>query len=213
MIPLPKDIVAKDVTQWLGEGWFYAELTPNVFSVARLLVANGEENKAYLTLLYNDPDKDVEITCGFNQLYAFWPECGSLNIVPNKEQKIDGKYAVHLARLQKKQWKRTYNAYCLKLRVISHKTDDFSVSPDYSQVVAAAFNPEYFTYTEALDKFESGWRSVAINPSLLVSNSPRDEQIVYIDGELIGIIKEKKLTCFNPGLKRRLLHHFDDLVE
>src|SRR5689334_4748081 len=106
MIQLPKDIIAKDVTQWLGDGWFYAEMKPNVFVVARLINANAEENKAYIDGLFGELAKDTEVSCGFNQLYAFWPECGALNIQPNKKHEVTGKFAVHLARLQKKQWKR-----------------------------------------------------------------------------------------------------------
>jgi hypothetical protein len=214
MTPLPTDIVAKDVTQWLSEGWFYAELSPNVFHIVRLLTANADENKAYVEPLYEDHDKDLEeIVCEFKQLYAYWPECGALNIMPNPDKGVEGKFAVHLSRLQKKQWKRTYNAYCLKLRTISTKPADFSITADYAQVVYSAFNPQHFTYTEALSMFEDGWRSVAINPILIVSRINDKEQMLYSDGEIIGVIKKDKLTCFNPALKRRLLYHFDNLVE
>ena len=200
-MPLPEDIIAKDVTQWLDGGYFWACDDAGVFKIARLLGVGNEAKNAKVQLL----DSDQAPLLKWNQLYAYWPVCGALNI-----REDENKFAVFLTRLQKKQWKRTYNSYCLKLRTISDKPDHFNCGADSVCVIKAAFEPEYFTYTEARSMLENGWTSVAINPNLVVMKAP-DQKMVFVDGEIVGFVTDATnvFTCVNPGLKRRLLPHFD----
>lgn len=212
MNPLPSDIVAKDVSQWLSEGWFYAEYSKNLFRIGRLLHVSPDNNTAIVTFLGKE-FKD-ELMLPFDKLYTHWPQCGAINILPSEEQTWHGKFAMSLLRLQKKQWKRTYNSYCLKVRVISDVADHFNYGADSEPVIKAAFDPQYFSYTHAVKHmFPDGWRSVAITPNIIVSADKSNSQMVFLDGEVIGTISGTRFTCFNPGLKRRLLQHFDYLVE
>jgi hypothetical protein len=204
VIALPEDITSKDVNQWLCEGWFYVKHEGEL-KIARYITSISEHSTLVRTL------DDEELTVPHSWLFAHWPACGSINIVSNPKTG----FAAHLVRLQKKQWKRTYNTYCLKMRPISDQQDHFTFGADGEAVVRAAFNPEYFTYTEVLKhKFPEGWVSCAINPSLIVMKVP-DQQMVYVDGEVVGLINDttKFFTCVNPGIKRRLLPHFDYMVE
>lgn len=204
MIPLPEDISKKDVNQWLSGGWFYFKGSSGTYQIGKL--AGVDEAQSLIHT--QTPMGDVEIV-PFANVYPHWPECGAANL---KELKC----AVSLTRLQKKQWRRTYTSDCLKLRVLSDDPTHFSgINPDYPSVIAAAFEPEYFTFSDVLKfKFKDGWKSCAISPSLIVmrpENSP--SLTVFLNSEIIGMIDDGRFTCVNPSIKRRLLPYFDYMVE
>lgn len=211
MIQLPDDIVAKDVHQWLDGGWFYADRGKGP-ELARLNQIHPDGLQADVRFF------DEKYTLlPFNKLFAEWPMCGSLNIFSSSHGKITspGNFAVSLLRLQKKQWKRTYNSHCLKLKTISETDAHFVYSPGDKPIVGAAFSPVYFTYTQAVNQnFNAGWVSVAINPNLIIMKSIDSRILIFVDGEFVGAIDENnKFVCLNPGLKRRLLPHLDYAVE
>lgn len=210
MIPLPQDITSKDIHQWLDGGWCYAEV-------------NGVLRMAMFQK-YIEPSGAMVVTDDLNgnivpveKVYAHWPMCGAINIMPwthpmTPVVKLDGKHAIQLRRVQRKQWKRTYNSGCLSLVPIGAPHQRY-LSPEIYGVAKCAFNPEYFSYTDVVqNKFPEGWKSCAITPSLIVTNGVTKK--VFLNGELIGKIDaENLMTCTHIGLKTKLRPYFDYLVE
>jgi hypothetical protein len=207
MIALPEDITRKDILQWLEGGWFFVANQSGTYQIASMYGVSDKNVDDLITVL---PMGGTEpITATRAQVFPHWPECGALNL-------MGGKFAVSLVRLQKKQWKRTYNGLCIKMRVISDAQEHFSVNADSDEVVTAAFGPQYFTYSDVVKfRFKDGWKSCAISPSLIVmKGAENDNTTVFLSGEIIGLIDDQsRFTCINVGLKRRLLPHFDYMVE
>jgi len=186
MIRLEEGMRTSDVSQWLNRGWFLASDGPNL-SPAQM---------AY----FPDEDSDdemmwpVETITGFRREYDFealpdnvfphWPECGSINI---KERMV----AVHLERLQMKQWRRTYNSRQIRLRVPrlwEFQSKDKRIgqlTPDNVDVVRSAFDPEYPDYGKwagVKAMFNEGWHSVALSPQVIITNT--EPRLVYYGGLL-----------------------------
>jgi hypothetical protein len=203
MIPLPSDILPKDVNQWLGEGWFYVRNESGTYQICRY--DHTMDDCEHSVVL---PMDGKSFVAHHSAIYPHWPECGGVNLP-------DQKFAVFVTRLQKKQWKRTYNRYCVKLRVISDIAAHYATSTDHPSVVKGVFEPEYYNYSDIVNyRFKDGWKSCAISPTLVVMKSTEGPVLVFSAGEIIGTIDEaNRFTCVNPGIKRRLLPHFDYMVE
>ena len=213
MLALPEDIVSKDVGQWLDNGWFYANTDkdfgqPEIVCLQASQVDNDSKPKHAAVCNMHG----VHSVVPWTKMYAHWPICGAVNVHPWADDPgtYHSKYAMSLIRLQKKQWKRTYNSYCLRAKPIV--PEPVYAGSDHYPVIHAAFNPEYFSYTRIVDElFADGWVSCAITPNLIVLKG--EKQRVFVDGDVVGLIdKQGYFTCVNPGLKRRLMPYFDGRV-
>ena len=210
MISLPAGISMSDVRQWLWGGWFlFREHEGEPLQPGRL----GHDD-------HDDPEYDDEpryviydirgngVPVRRRLTYPHWPICGSLN--------LDG-YAVYLARRQLRQYRRTYNDECLNvefprkwdvLKRIGHKVN--SICPYSVEVIKAAFNPKYYTYSEAVQMMDTGQAcSVALNPQLIVAGP-----LVYHRNKLIANIEGDKIVPMTPDRRRvsRIVKFFEGRV-
>lgn len=208
MIPLPGDITKKDVNQWLSDGWFYYKDKSSTYQIGRLGGCSDDAEIITVHKLIDNGGVSEVVEVPREYVFAHWPECGSLNIPTQK-------VAVSLVRLQKKQWKRTYNSECVKLRVISDNPNHFGATANHTVVIQAAFSPEYFNYGDVLKyHFPAGWKSCAISPNVIVLKPEQGSNLtVFLNGEIIGMVADGRFTCVNPAIKRRLLPFFDYMVE
>jgi len=199
---IPKDVTMHDVWQWLGRGWFFHE-------------KDGVRQPAELEQV-GDERYAVSCTNGDNHTFRrqhcfpYWPQCGAVN--------MQG-YAVVLNRTQQRQYRRTYNSRCVTMN-IPRKWDVMkryeaakNLSADSPDVVIAAFEPVYYTYTRALGLLEAGWVSVALNPYLVVAGT-KEEQLIYYRSKLTARIIDGRLVPLDPSDKRnqRILKWFDGRV-
>lgn len=201
-VAIPQDVMMHDVWQWVGRGWFWhkaggqqvpAELEQVSEEVYRVICTNGDEH----------PFRRKEC-------FVHWPQCGAVN--------MQG-YAIVLNRTQQRQYRRTYNSRCLTLD-IPRKWDAMKryesvkkITADSPEVVVAAFEPTYYTYSTALGLLEQGWVSVALNPFLIVAGTP-EEQLIYYRSKLTARIEGGKLVPLDPtnSRNRRIMKWFDGRV-
>ena len=179
---VPVNVHMSDVWQWLGRGWFFHENNDGELVPARIEQRNDEEFWVYDT-------KGGEYEYYHARTFPHWPACGAVN--------LQG-LAVIIDRQQTRQYRRTYNSRCVLLS-IPRKWDAMKrhgyvsgLTPDSAEVVEAVFNPSYVTYSRALERLDSGWVSVALNPYLIVAGS-REEQLIYYRGKLLARIVEGQL--------------------
>ena len=210
MIPLPDGINEQDVHQWLSHGWCLVDV--GEMKPARFIRSYGSLVDVHIPNGDGLEELNVHTVVSSN-LYAHWPECGSLNLP-------DSEFAVFLERRPIRGYCRTYNEDSLAIRYVrgwdlarDHGPDALSLSPMSEEVALAAFHPQYHSYSDAMIMLDGNWFSVAINPKvILVGNS--NEHFVYFDGRLCGIIKEGRLSpiCSDAELPRRMLKYFQQEV-
>ena len=193
---IPPDISQDDVWQWLNRGWFLYEREDGTRIPAMLLQVDRHEYAV------EDIEQNEWSYC-HDRIFPYWPKCGALN--------LQG-YAVVLERQSERQYRRTYNARCLSVK-IPRKWDIMkqhpscrSLGPDNKEIVRAAFSPEYCSYTGALKRLESGWISVALTPFVIIAGKP-DEHFVYYRGELVAQIVKGTLMPYKNAHRtmRRIL--------
>lgn len=209
MITLEENMSVKDIRQWLGDGWFLYR--PKKYP--GMVAAHVTEWPDYSHPALNPETAyiNIRLSSGHNEIrpiielqecvFPHWPTLGSLN--------IEGfKFALNLKRTQQKQWCRTYNSRQIMTEVPRRKElfklfrKPPAFAPHVPDVVRAAFFPVYPTIEEAHNYFNTGWASVALTPTLIVTNtSPR---FVYFRGELAAAIKSGQLLSINARLVSRV---------
>jgi hypothetical protein len=135
--------------------------------------------------------------------------CGAVN--------LDG-YAVFINRQSRQQYRRTYNSRCLTVDVprkwdVMKAAGTLTVTADSADVVNAAFNPVYYSYSDAMLKLSEGCVTVALNPHLVLAGDG-DNMLVYYRCELVGKIVRNQLVPIggDETRLRRLLKFFDGRI-
>jgi hypothetical protein len=202
MQPIPNDVHGGDVWQWLNRGWFIHK-RDGACVPARLEDVNGDE---FVVVRVDGEEYPYER----DECFPHWPDCGAINLV---------NFAVILVRESSRQYRRTYNSRCVSLDIPRKwdimKTHPWvkSISPDHPEVVSAAFEPKYHSYTRALELLASSWQSVALNPHLVVAGTQQDHA-VYYRGDLIAQVCEGQVKPLDPSHPRgrRILKWLDGRV-
>lgn len=210
MIPLPPNIAAEDVHQWLGRGYFY------VLCGGERMVASMyrvERDNVCLVRVLTDVKHENPIRCSFSALAAYWPRCGSLNL---------DNIAVHVQQIQRRQYTRTYQSNMLRITVPRKwdlmKHSGITTIPDRAddpRVVQAAFEPVYYTLDEALTQIYDGDAlSRAITPTLIVVGDRQQNILLYYNGELIASLVDSRFVPINADdrLLRRLSKFLENRV-
>lgn len=207
LIPTPRDIRYNDIVQWFHNGWVVVDTDEGQRPAA--FIECDPERRALIHVEYIGEDMHLHSHwVPHSECYPWWPDCGALN--------LNG-YAVFLERIQRRQYRRTYNNQCLDIdvprlwdamRTVGHKV--VNVSEDDAEVVLEAFNPTYYCWEEAQQKLEEGWFSVALNPHVIVVGEPQS-CYVYYRGDLMGHIDGRELSPIATTRQRarRLLKYFD----
>lgn len=194
MIRLPTDMSGSDVAQWLNSGVFYARPRGRTPDYAFFLGMDGRRVQAQMF----DGDT-VLLTPG--SCYAVWPELGSFN-------QRSHKYAFHMSRLARRQYRRTINPRCVRTVVpFSYRltrSTGFSVDwlGGFNNVIKEVIRREYPSNWDELDRWieDEGWHSVALNPRLIVAGSPSvDKRMLYLDGRLAATVIGGSLLPTVPG--------------
>lgn len=202
MQPIPSDVRLGDVWQWLNGGWFIHESEAGR-RPAQLEQYNEDE------FVVRTVDGD-EYTYERDSCFPHWPACGAVN--------VHG-FAVIVDRQQMRQYRRTYNSRCVlvdiprKWDVMKRHEQAKRMTPDTPELVEAVFDPQYYSYTRALELLGAGWASVALNPYLVVVGKP-EKQLIYYRSKLLAEIQEGRLIPLQPDnpRNRRVLKWFDGRV-
>lgn len=180
MIQLPDVLSPRDVHQWIAGGWGLLD------GDLIVTVGDDEDDGQHLRDLFGD-HVEFDFRRELRRLAVHWPKCGSLNLSASK-------FAIHLERRSRQQYRRTYNARCLTLTVpdkwhlLKAGVLRNTHNPDHPEVVEAAFNPEYPSFEEATRMLnEAGWGSVALSPYLIVSQGLKGQNVFY-RGERAGMV-------------------------
>lgn len=205
MIKLEKEMNWRDIRQWLRDGWFWyknpesEEYAPAVVVSWPPSTETGEDSphdRAVIALSENDTHP-VGRNQIINNVFPHWPNLGSLNFGAYK-------VAIHVTRMQSKQWCRTYNIR--QLRLIIPRQKQLKIrgvgGMNTFECVPEVFTPQYPSADGAKQLFNEGWKSVALTSNVIVTNTtPR---FVYFRGELAAAIKNQQLISINERLVRRV---------
>lgn len=199
MIRLDPSMRYTDIEQWIGRGWCFIMPHDGTFNVAQCVrfPMDDEVDEEHECYWHFEDMQGGYYEWTFEEclerVRPHWPTCGSINVPPIKA-------AVHLERLQMKQWRRTYNARQLTMH-FPRKWDYTgrtgkawdSIGPDHSHVIDAAFDPWYPQIDEIDELFAAGWHSLALTPHIIITNTmPR---LVYYGGACAAKVTE---TGFEP---------------
>jgi len=181
MIALPDDITPSDVQQWLEGGVFYARRNAKEpWDLAELRAVEGED--IYVMFIKEEQEHRVRPS----DLRCHWPACGAIN--------MPGGFAVNVERLQRRQYRRTYNSRCVRTSMPDKWLSLRTMEPQITQVdyegitfLDELFNPKYPPNTyEARRKVAAGEVfSVAITPYLVLAGDR-----VHYRGTFVGRLLE-----------------------
>lgn len=179
MIELPHDIQPNDVHQWLEGGVFMA-LDGEEFRPA-VLVGVPDHGTVRIVFVGDSDRTDVP----YEAVRPHWPQCGALN--------MPGRFALYVQRLQRRQYRRTYNGRCVRvsvpgkwacLKALSARELQVDVnSPDF---LLELFNPSYPEDFGAAMRALSERASIAVDPHTVLVGSA--EPAVYYRGQAAGRI-------------------------
>lgn len=177
MIALPSGMSAHDVSQWLSDGVFLARRNSNA------------EWRPCTLLRFEDGIRVRDVatreafTANPDNIRAHWPVCGAVNLLEGPAGLPP--FAVYVRRLQRKQYRRTYNNGCLRVSVMRtwqhlkmYPRELLNVHPMSNQVINAAFFPTYPTLDEAQKMMRDGRVSVALDPNIILVSGP-DVHVYY----------------------------------
>jgi hypothetical protein len=205
MIKMEPNMCPDDVQQWLREGYFYYRKDDDGDLMIGTIDywAEHSEDSYVIRNALTDERWSVPDVCPY--VFPHWPEIASINLP-------EYCFAVHLSRLQMKQWRRTYNSRQLRLTVprkwelSGQNAMAYNVNINDKVVATSAFTPEYPTLEEAAARLDEGWASVALNQAVIVTNTaPR---YVYYRGDLAGRLLHGKYEAIDAAHTPRLLKLF-----
>lgn len=201
MIKLPPDITGRDVSQWLGNGWF-VRVRGRKMEPMSLVTPLDNRHIVGLDLEGN------EHTIPHSEVRAYWPVCGAVNVGP---------IALTIVRRQARQYRRTYNSRQVRMQ-IPRKWDVLklfgpqikSYGPNHPEVVKAVFRPWYPRYDKAVQDIQMGRAfSRAISPQVILAGTAQT-MMVYYRGELTACIEGNRLVPIgvDAEIPRRLMKQF-----
>ena len=177
MIEIPSDIRSHDLSQWLEGGVFFAKRSADSeWELATYI--GSDEARIVVRFLKDRQREDVRLS----DIRCHWPRCGSVNM-PG--------FALYVQRMQRRQWRRTYNGRCIRLSIPGKwqhlkmvTARDLRVSADDPVFLDAVFNPTYpDTFGAAVDLLRDK-PSVALSPQIILVGHPNT--LVYYRGERVG---------------------------
>ena len=196
MIELPHDMRREDVSQWLEGGVFYAQ--PREGSEWKLALLRGVPEPGLVSVRWVSTGDSAEVP--YEQVRGHWPECGAIN---------GERFAFYVQRLQRRQWRRTYNARCVRVTVPgkwqhlkSLGARALTLDPNGPEFLRAVFDPSYPSVEEAFNMLRNERPSVAITRHVILVGHP--EPVVYYRGENVGRVAGNVFhaDCAAPVAKR-----------
>jgi hypothetical protein len=197
MIELPEDIQSHDIGQWLSDGYFFARPSGESEWKIASYIGTGDNREIGCRWVSADHGEYVPL----QDVRAHWPTCGSINM-PG--------FALYVQRLQRRQWRRTFNARCVSIGIPgkwqllkSIDARELRVTTDSPEFLNAVFNPTYpATFDAAMDMLGSQ-PSVALSPQILLVGYPNPQ--VYYRGNLVGQMIGGKFNAeCDPLTERRV---------
>ena len=199
---MPHYVHGGDIEQWLGGGWFWANLS-HTRRVAACLMHDqfDHDNRDETTVM--DVDNEAHII-PLTSIQLHWPVCGAINTV--------GGYVLHVERVQTRQWRRTFNDRCVRGHVPCASA--VRASPDSGHVTASInrlvvkelFDPTYYDWDRAV-RLLSKRPTVAVNPYVYLSGNGNAGYLHYRN-RIIGRAEDKWNTMIqvldSPTLGRVL---------
>lgn len=182
MIELPDDIGRDDMYQWLDGGVFLVSVDEE-WRPAVLVAAHegaGPDRLVRVVLVGGNRRVDVEQ----RDIRAHWPVCGAINM---------DRFALYVQRLQRRQYRRTFNPRCVRVSVPGKWACLKALSAQELQVdmidddfLLELFNPTYPNdMGQALASLNER-ASIALNPALVLVRGP--DPAVYYRGQAAGRI-------------------------
>lgn len=187
MIPLPEDISPDDIEQWFNRGIIMVSM-------------NDDMVPCYYNGVRRDLDEDVtginvetfngeEIEVATRDVFGYWPRCGAVNCRAPKGFNI----AVFVERMQRRQYRRTYNARSVHPTIpdaaavtkkAGHQAAQFVLC--YDRFTPPVFNPVYYTAPQALAMLNGEHASVAVSPTTVVTCGDGENRRIYYNGEFVA---------------------------
>ena len=191
MIPIPSNISADDVGQWLYGGICLVlqedRWTP---AIADRITTSDDESELMVRCRTVLDRFGATHRVRLDRIRAHWPLCGSINLP-------DLAMSVHVERSPAKQYKRTFNPRQVvftvprawdvrKKRGAELFTRATTIGPETCIALFKPWYPE--SYEHALAKLSDGWISVAINPRVSVAGDEVGKRMIYYRGKLAATI-------------------------
>lgn len=183
MIRLPRDMSQDDVSQWLSGGIYLvrkgsgksAEWVP-----CKWLGMDGGH------VVSTPLNGGVAMHTAHTSCAAVWPEMGSFNTGLG--------YAVHMARIVERQYRRTYHGRQLEVtvpwayRVSNVLNLDQTAMGSWNAVGHLPFVGQFpDDFDDAMEWLYRGNPTVAVNKRLIVAGDRRtDKRLLYLDGVLVA---------------------------
>lgn len=206
---LAEDITTNDLAQWIDAGYFYVTVGGDE-RICRVLNWPGQNMSGEFVVQDITNGENISVR-NLQHITLHWPVCGYVNL-------LHSKFAVHLRRLQRRQWCRTYNTHCVSLSVPSLYTvrrtiGDTSYNAlrdklrtNNPQIVKYVFDPTYYSYQEADHLMRSeGWASVALTSNCLLCKTANGQHDVYYRQEFAGTIDGGQLDPVSETLTKKIL--------
>lgn len=204
MIKLPRDMSQDDVSQWLSGGIYLVRKRSGKTTEWIPCKWVGMDGNSVVS----DPlDGTGLLRTAHTSCAAVWPEMGSFN--------TGSGYAVHMARIVERQYRRTYHGRLTEVTVPWAYRVANALGLDQHQLgnwLAVGHLPFRSTYPanfdEAMDWLFQGRPTVAVNKRLIVAGDSRtDKRLLYLDGRLAAnLIGGDLVACCAPHELRELEH-------
>ena len=202
MQQLPEDISREDLSQWLGRGFFYADV-PEVGRVLCSLVEVHDPNTVYVIPLGTRNPVRVRR----EDIWSHWPLCGCINTQHG---------ALYVQRKVERQWRRVYSGRFVTI-TIPWEWEAIRLRPplggyngDNAEVVKALFSPEYpGSVGEAMERIDGPKTpgTVALNRLIIFDK----EGGLHYNGDLIGHLNSNQQ--FVPTCGERLARRVEKYIE
>ena len=184
---LPEDICEDDIFQWLSDG-YVSHPDHDV------LMFDGGLDMYDSTAAFFDGDEHIRLP--YHDVECIWPICGMVN------RRVRGwESAVYVKRVQRRQWRRTFNARCVDVIpvgrwALAKYTGIRGNSRLTMDIVRELVEPTYYTMGYAMSRIQNthGCLSLAITPQIAISGDGKGKFAVYYRDKVIGGIHDKVFT-------------------
>lgn len=183
MIRLPRDMSRDDVSQWLNGGIYLVrtKTIPEPTPVEWVGMHSGYVVGVRL-------DNGREVSCAHTSCYAVWPMLGSFNTGRG--------FAVHIARVVERQYRRTFNRRCVNVtvpwgyRIQNERPAEYAEARSWPNVLRLPWYGEFpASFDEAEQRLMDGALSVAVNRRLVIAGSPDlGKRLLYLRGKLVASV-------------------------
>lgn len=198
MIELAEGMSSGDVLQWLEGGVFLSRIDGAWEPVTLTMRPEGDGTVAVAPV--GRPDASLRVR--YSDVRCHWPTCGAINLP-------DSGYALYVQRVQRRQYRRTFNHRCVNLTVPgkwsllkSMAAADLSPPTHSPEVVRAVFDPKYPASYEEAAELLSTRPSVAVDPYITLVGYPNTA--VYYRADLSARMAYGSIDfmCPDPIAKR-----------